>query len=133
MQIDDLAESIVKELEKFNEEETEVFKEVVDEVADETVAFLKDNSPKRLRGGKRAKKYKPGSYAKSWKKDVRFDGKVGKRIIVRSTQPQLTHLLENGHARPSSKGGGRTKAMPHIAPAEERAEKLMNEKLERRL
>ena len=54
MQIDDLAESIVEELEKFNEEETEVFKEVVDEVADETVTFLKDNSPKRLRGGKRA-------------------------------------------------------------------------------
>ena len=130
MQIDDLAESIVKELEKFNEEETEVFKEIVDEVADETVTFLKDNSPKRLRGGKRAKKYKPGSYAKSWKADTRFDGKVGKRVIVRSTQPQLTHLLEYGHA---SRNGGRTKAYQHIAPAEEKAEKLMNEKLERRL
>ena len=41
------------------------------------------------------------------------------------TQYQLTHLLEYGHAK---RGGGRTKAQPHIIKGEELAIKELKEK-----
>ena len=43
---------------------------------------------------------------------------------------QLAHLLEKGHAK---RGGGRTKAMPHIAPAEENAVKELENDIKKAL
>ena len=42
----------------------------------------------------------------------------------------LAHLLEHGHAKC---GGGRVKAIPHIAPAEEAAEEELMKDIERGL
>ena len=43
---------------------------------------------------------------------------------------QLTHLLENGHAK---RGGGRVRAFPHIAPAETAGTEQLVKDIERDL
>ena len=69
---------------------------------------LQETSPKRY-----------GAYRKGWKATLERR-RTGVKLIVHNTKkPQLTHLLENGHAKT---GGGRVEGIPHIAPAQEHAE-----------
>ena len=59
---------------------------------------------------------KTGKYSKSWAVKKTRETSDSIQIVVHSKRYQLTHLLEFGHAK---RGGGRTRAFPHIAPAEE--------------
>ncbi len=108
--IDNLAREITRELQRYEnivEEDLETAKE---EVANDLVDELEQKSPKNT-----------GKYRKGWRKK-----KDGNAIVVyNALKPQLTHLLEKGHAKAN---GGRVPAKVHIAPAEEKA---INEFLER--
>ncbi|AWC31865.1 MULTISPECIES: HK97 gp10 family phage protein [Bacillus] len=111
--IDELSNEIAMELQRYAnviEEDMEVVKE---EVADNLVGELKQKSPKNT-----------GRYSKGWRKK-----KDGNTIIVHNAlKPQLTHLLEKGHAKAN---GGRVPAKVHIAPAEEHAINDFVERVER--
>ena len=51
-----------------------------------------------------------------------------RNVVHNATDYQLTHLLEDGHAKD---GGGRVEGIPHIGPAEAHAEKSLEEKIRR--
>lgn len=115
--IDSLANDIARELQRYGkevEEKLEVEKEVV---ANNLVDELQQTSPKSdSKGGRK--------YAKGWRKK-----KEGNAFIVHNAlKPQLTHLLEKGHAKVN---GGRVPAIVHIAPAEEKAVNEFSERVER--
>jgi hypothetical protein len=70
-----------------------------------------------------------GRYAESWRN--RVTSETSDTIVVTVYSPKrymLAHLLEHGHAlRRGGRTYGEVKAIPHLAPAEERGQ----EKLER--
>ena len=72
-----------------------------------------------------------GAYRKSWRVSKEKETATSLSMVVHSEKHyRLTHLLEKGHAK---RGGGRVAAQVHIAPAESNAEKMIVEKIERRL
>lgn len=67
-----------------------------------------------------------GRYIKGWRHK-----KVGKRrVVYNKTDYQLTHLLEKGHAK---RGGGRTRAIPHIKPVEQHIQESAESTFRRKL
>lgn len=93
--------------------------QIMEEAADEAVAELKSTSPKDK-----------GAYARSWTvKRVKF-GKTTSFVVHNKKHYQLTHLLENGHAK---RNGGRVAARPHIKDAEQNGIRKIISKLEAEL
>ncbi|WP_320951984.1 HK97 gp10 family phage protein [Hungatella effluvii] len=72
-----------------------------------------------------------GVYAKSWAVKTEKETSDSIQLIVHSkNRYQLAHLLEHGHAK---RGGGRVAGKAHIAPAEEKAVRQLEEEIERSL
>lgn len=72
-----------------------------------------------------------GKYAKSWSvKSTKETSNSLEVTVYSKNRYQLAHLLEYGHAK---RGGGRTKAQPHIAPAEEAAISQLERDIKRSL
>lgn len=103
--IDNLAKEINKQLQTYTNEVEKKVRRAEDKVTRDTASELKQTSPTSPSGGR---------YADGWAKKRTEHGVV----VYNKNRPSLTHLLEKGHAKVS---GGRTKAIPHIRPAEQRA------------
>lgn len=108
---DDMGRAIGDILQTFNHSVVTITDEAAIDAAKKAVKELKAKSPKRS-----------GKYARGWtyKKE-----KSGSCIVYNKARPQLTHLLEHGHP---VKGRGKVasgsaRAFPHIADAEQTAEK----------
>lgn len=69
-----------------------------------------------------------GRYKKGWAVKESISRLGASEIVHNRTDYQLEHLLEKGHAK---RGGGRTKGIPHIKPAEELAVKGFEEAVRR--
>lgn len=99
--IGDVSDEITIALRDFTNEVTDEMEEIKIDVAKETVKQLRNKSPKNS-----------GEYAKGWTRKKQGNA----QIIHNKNKPQLTHLLEKGHAK---RGGGRVPGKVHIAPIEE--------------
>ena len=106
--VDNLAAEIVRNLQEYTQEVTEGIKQAEDITAKECRESLQADSPVGP----------TGKYQKGWRVTVAFENPVEKRTVIHNQEYRLTHLLERGHAK---RGGGRTRAFPHIEKNEKKA------------
>ncbi len=104
--IDELAETINEGLKEYADLATEEVKSAVKKSAKAVKDQINGSAPVRS-----------GRYAKSWKVKNTAESANGlEQTVYSPSRYMLSHLLEKGHAK---RGGGRVRAIPHIAPAEE--------------
>lgn len=114
--LSELADEVEKALAEYSQDVADGIKTEVKQVAKEAVQTLKATSPK-----------KTGEYAGGWKVKTEYEADDDIRVrVYNSKKPQLTHLLENGHAK---QNGGRVEGHLHIATVE----RQISEKLEERV
>ena len=120
VRIDQMAHVIMEGLQEYADLATEDLKKAVKKAGDEAKKDIQANAP-----------VKTGAYKKSWTVKTTKETSNAMEVVVHSrNRYQLAHLLEFGHAK---RGGGRTRAFPHIAPAEQRAAELLEKEVERAL
>ncbi len=122
MKIAELSKAIADELTLLQESSTQAVKQAAKETAADIRDDIKSNAP-RGRSGK---------YAKSWRTRVTEETHTSITYTVHAGPDgyRLAHLLEYGHAK---RGGGRTKAISHIKPAEERGVQEFENKIRSKL
>ncbi|MED3075656.1 MULTISPECIES: HK97 gp10 family phage protein [Bacillus] len=112
--MNNFASELARELQRYANVVEEELLTAQEEVADVAVGKLRQSGPK-----------KTGAYRKGWRKK-----KEGNGVVVHNIKGQLTHLLENGHAKA---GGGRVPAQVHIRPVEEYVMNEVPRRIERAL
>lgn len=117
VRIDQMAHVIMEGLQEYADLATDDLKKAVKKAGDEAKKDIQNNAP-----------VKTGAYKKSWTVKTTKETSNAMEVVVHSrNRYQLAHLLEFGHAK---RGGGRTRAFPHIAPAEQKAAELLEREVE---
>ncbi len=120
IQIDQLADAVNEQLEEYSKLTAQTVKAAVTKAGNSVKNAIRDSAPE-----------KTGRYAKSWRTKKTKETSTELEVTVYSpSRYMLAHLLEHGHAK---RGGGRVRAIPHIAPAEEAAEDQLMKDIERGL
>ena len=118
--VDRMAEAVMEGLLEYAELATDVMKDCVKKAGNTVKKETQAGAPVRI-----------GKYKKSWAVKRQRETSNTLEVVVHSrNRYQLTHLLEKGHAK---RGGGRVRAIPHIAPAEEKGIRELEEGIKRGL
>ena len=118
--MDQMADAIMDGLMEYAELAADVMKDCVKKAGDTVKKEAQAGAPVRT-----------GKYKKSWAVKRQRETSNTLEVVVHSrNRYQLTHLLEKGHAK---RGGGRVRAIPHIAPAEEKGIRELEEGIKRGL
>ena len=120
VRIDDLAKEIMKGLTEYADLATDSMKAAVKKAGNEVKSEISKTAPKDT-----------GKYAKSWAVKTTKEYATALEVTVHSkNRYRIAHLLEHGHAK---RGGGRVSGRPHIAPAEEKGIKMLEEDIKKAL
>lgn len=120
VRIDQLAAAVMEGLTEYADLATEDMKKAVRMAGTTVRKDIQENAPKDT-----------GVYAKSWSvKKVKETANSLEVVVHSRNRYQLAHLLEFGHAK---RGGGRVSGKSHIAPAEEKGIRQLEEEIERSL
>ena len=118
VKIEQLADAVMEEMNNFKDTVDLGMRTAVKDAGKSVQKDIKQSAPKRF-----------GSYSRSWSVKTTKQNSHALEVTVYSrNRYQLAHLLEHGHAK---RGGGRTRAQVHIAPAEERAVRQLEEDIKR--
>ncbi len=118
--VDQMADVVMDGLLEYAELATDVMKDCVKKAGNTVKKETQAGAPVRT-----------GKYKKSWAVKRQRETSNTLEVVVHSrNRYQLTHLLEKGHAK---RGGGRVRAIPHIAPAEEKGIRELEEGIKRGL
>ena len=118
--VDRMAEAVMEGLLEYAELAADVMKDCVKKAGNTVKKETQAGAPVRT-----------GKYKKSWAVKRQRETSNTLEVVVHSrNRYQLTHLLEKGHAK---RGGGRVRAIPHIAPAEEKGVRELEEGIKRGL
>lgn len=114
--IQNLSDEIMKGLKEYAEITSDKVKSAVKTAGETAVNEIKSNAPRNK-----------GRYAKSWSvKTTKENSDLLVLTVYSRDHYRLTHLLEYGHAK---RNGGRVPAQPHIASAEEKSVKKLEEEI----
>jgi hypothetical protein len=115
--VSELASAIEEELNNYKDLAAGTLKKAVKNAGTTAKQDINSSAPVRT-----------GKYAKSWRSKVTKEDSASIEVTVYSpSRYMLAHLLENGHAL---RNGGRVRAIPHIAPAEEHAREELTKEIE---
>ena len=110
--IDDMADEIMRGLQEYSDLTDTEMKKAARKTATSVKNEISANATQ-----------KTGAYKKSWTAKKTAENSHSLEMTVHSkNRYQLAHLLEKCHAK---RGGGRVSGKPHIAPAEEHGEELL--------
>ena len=118
--VDEMAAAINEGLEEYARLSTENVKKAVKKSAKAVKEQINGSAPVRT-----------GRYAKSWSVKTTAESSHSlEQTVYSPSRYMLSHLLEKGHAK---RGGGRVRAIPHIAPAEEMGIEMLEGLIEQAL
>ena len=120
VKIDQMTDAILEGLNEYVDLATDELKKAVKKAGQTVKKDINSSAPVRT-----------GKYSKSWRTRTQSDTANSISVVVYSPDKyMLAHLLEFGHAK---RGGGRTRAFPHLAPAEAHGIQQMEEQIKRAL
>lgn len=118
--VSELADAVMEGLVEYAELATEDMKAAVKKAGQTVRKEIQAGAP-----------VKTGAYRKSWAVKTTRETSSFMEVTVHSrNRYQLAHLLEFGHAK---RGGGRVPGRPHIAPAEEKGIRQLEEEIKKAL
>jgi len=118
--IDQLSDAIMEGLNEYADLAADSVKKAVKKAGDTVKKDINSSAPVRT-----------GKYARSWQAKTTKETSQSLEVTVYSpSRYMLAHLLEHGHAK---RNGGRVRAIPHIAPAEEHGEEELLQDIENAL
>ena len=114
IRVDELDQRIADVLDKYRGMVRDGVEDEMEGAAAIAMRIVRDKSPVRS-----------GKYKKGWKlyrEKAKFKGQLQTLTVYNKPKYRLIHLLESGH---QTAKGTRTKAYPHVQPAEDAAEKAL--------